>query len=169
MQEEQQGEEGGMGLISNCKDFIFCCVYVVTDLDFGNMAPWDAAIMPAWSLSKSAVCSGDLWAEGVVGEPSTGEGGPLRSSPYTVPSHTLFKCHRDGGHPSPRHHRESSAHLVLGRDGFGCPPSRGEPSLLPSGIHKAHLPAPWTRPVALHAAFPSCRAHRSPGLQVGSF
>lgn len=72
-----------MGLTSNCKDYIFRCICVATDLRFGNRDPWDAAIMPAWSLSESAVCPGDVWAEAVVGEPSTGEGGPLRSSPYT--------------------------------------------------------------------------------------
>lgn len=74
-----------MGLTSNCKDYIFRCICVATDLRFGNRDPWDAAIMPAWSLSESAVCPGDVWAEAVVGEPSTGEGGPLRSSPYTDP------------------------------------------------------------------------------------
>lgn len=121
VQGEQRDEEGGMGLISNRKDCIFCCICVVTDPDFGNTAPWDAANMPAWSLSESALCPGDLWAEAVVGEPSTGEGGPLCSSPYTVPGHTLFKRHRDGGHRSPRRHGESSAQLVLGKGWFWVP------------------------------------------------
>lgn len=116
-----------MGLISSCKDFIFCWICVVTDLDFGTMTPRDDAIMPAWSLSESAVCPGVLWAEAVVGEPSTGESGPLRSSPYIIPGHTLFEHHRDGAHPSLCCHGEHSAQLVLGRDVFWLPSQQRRP------------------------------------------
>lgn len=116
--------------------------------------------MPTWSLSESAVCPGQKL--------SWEKEGPLCSSPYTVLHHPLLKCHRDRGHPSPWHHGESSGQLLLGRAGFGCPPTK-EPSLLPSDIHKAHLPAPWARPAVLPAAFPSCRAGSGAGLQDRSF
>lgn len=174
-----QGEHGGvtglrkesngvrkveLGLIGNSKDSIFCCIHVVTDLDFGNTA---YGMLPS---CLHGVRPSQLSVLEISGQKLCWEkDGPLCSSPYTVPRHTLLKHHRDRGHLSPWHHGETSAQLLLQRAGFGCPPNREEPSLLPSDIHKAHLPAPWARPAALHAAFPSCRAGSSAGLQDRSF